>query len=191
MYQEISGIMYQSVSERIRCRHISHNIIHISRRIEAVYQTLRHGFDTRNVIHVSRVYQMYRGISTYTCVKCVILRDTQFWYIFWTWWFFRVGSHGVSVDMWDPTRYHAPWDPTDLWYLSWYFSFWWILIYAWYTVICFDTLKYAMMKLWYWLIYAWYLLILIQQTDANYTTNRASPWTRVREKRVRRGAAAG
>ena len=39
MYQEISGIMYQSVSERIRCRHISHNIIHISRRIEAVYQT--------------------------------------------------------------------------------------------------------------------------------------------------------
>ena len=39
MYQEISGIMYQSVSERIRCPHISHNIIHISRRIEAVYQT--------------------------------------------------------------------------------------------------------------------------------------------------------
>ena len=127
MYQEISGIMYQRVSERIRCRHISHNIIHISRRIEAVYQTLRYGFDIRNVIHVSRVNHMYRGISTYTCVKCVILRDTQFWYIFWTWWFFRVGSHGVSVGIWDPTRYHAPWDPTDFWYLSWYFSFWWIL----------------------------------------------------------------
>lgn len=118
---------------------------------------------------------MYRGISTYKCVKCVILRDTQFWYIFWTWWFFRVGSHGVSVGIWDPTRYHAPWDPTDLWYLSWYFSFWWILIYAWYTLICFDTLKYAMMKFWYWLIYAWYLLISVQEIDAICTENRAAP----------------